>query len=210
MESSTKKSRCQRSAAAISRIVVLYFVFIHCAVAAESASEYFTDAAHVDGNVTGGFGTQNMPRESSAQQEIRIENEVFCLALNIYFEARSEAEQGQLAVGYVVMNRVADRYYPNTVCKVVRQGGEDRRFRCQFSWWCDGRSDKPLDQKAWLKSLQLAISVYFGHSEDPTEGALWYHADYVNPYWSDALVLGNKIGQHLFYLKKKQPKYALN
>ena len=169
-----------------------------------------TTVAHVDSNMAGSFGTRHMEREPSEQQEIQIENEVFCLALNIYFEARSETEQGQLAVGHVVMNRVADRHYPSTVCNVVRQGGEKRRNRCQFSWWCDGQSDKPLNQKVWLKSLQLAIAVYFGHSEDPTDGALWYHADYVNPYWSDSLVLGNRIGQHIFYLKKTQPKYASN
>ena len=86
----------------------------------------------------------------------------------------------------------------------------DRLYRCQFSWWCDGQSDTPANQKAWLKSLKLAITVYFGHSEDPTNGALWYHADYANPYWSDTLIVGNKIGQHIFYLKKRQPKYASN
>ena len=210
MERPTKRDRCQQSIVVILFIVTLHLLSTPIAVAAESANKRPTMAARVDSNTAGSLETQSVEREPSAQQEIQIDNEVRCLALNIYFEARSEGEQGQLAVGHVVMNRVADRHYPSTVCNVVRQGGEKRRNRCQFSWWCDGEPDKPLNQKAWLKSLKLAITVYFGHSEDPTNGALWYHADYANPYWSDTLIVGNKIGQHIFYLKKRQPKYASN
>ena len=143
-------------------------------------------------------------------ETLEISEEVECLAKNIYFEARSEPEQGQLAVGHVVMNRVAHKRYPNSVCTVVKQGGEKRRHRCQFSWWCDGRPDLPMNQKAWQRSLILAMAVHEGRSKDPTGGALWYHADYVNPVWSSMLVLGKKIGQHLFYLSKKQPVYAMN
>ncbi|MEW8301322.1 MAG: cell wall hydrolase [Candidatus Thiodiazotropha sp.] len=140
----------------------------------------------------------------------QIDPEIECLARNIYFEARSESEQGQRAVGHVVMNRVAAKGYPNTICAVVKQGGEKRRNRCQFSWWCDGRSDQPMNKRAWRRSLELAKAIFSGRSKDPTDGALWYHADYVNPVWSTALVLGKKIGQHLFYLSKKQPVYAMN
>jgi hypothetical protein len=141
---------------------------------------------------------------------LEITKEIECLAQNIYFEARSESEQGQLAVGHVVMNRVAHGHYPNSVCGVVKQGGENKRYRCQFSWWCDGRSDLPKDKKAWRRSHELAKTIYMGYAKDPTGGALWYHADYVNPKWSTALVFGKKIGHHLFYLSKKQPVYALN
>jgi spore germination cell wall hydrolase CwlJ-like protein len=136
--------------------------------------------------------------------------EIECLAQNIYFEARSESEQGQLAVGHVVMNRVASKNYPNSICSVVKQGGERRRYRCQFSWWCDGRSDQPMNRKAWQRSLALAKAIYRGSSSDPTGGALWYHAEYVRPVWSSALVFARKIGQHLFYLSREQPAYALN
>ena len=69
-------------------------------------------------------------------------DELKCLALNIYFEARGEPESGQLAVGHVVM-------FPGTVCGVIQQGGALRRHRCQFSWWCDGRSDKPGNKRLW-------------------------------------------------------------
>jgi len=132
------------------------------------------------------------------------EKEVHCLALNIYFEARGESEIGQQAVGHVVMNRVEHSAYPDSVCGVVHQGGEQRLYRCQFSWWCDGQSDKPVDQKAWRQSLRLAQDIYLGFLEDTTDGALWYHATYVSPYWSKKLLQGPKIGQHIFYLKNSK------
>jgi spore germination cell wall hydrolase CwlJ-like protein len=125
--------------------------------------------------------------------------EIECLALNIYFEARGEPEAGQLAVGHVVMNRVNSERFPGTVCDVVQQGGELRRYRCQFSWWCDGRSDKPGNKRLWEKSAELALNVYWGRSEDPTDGALWYHADYVKPFWRKSFERGPKIGRHIFY-----------
>jgi len=125
--------------------------------------------------------------------------EVTCLALNIYFEARSEPEAGKLAVGHVVMNRVASERFPSTVCDVVRQGGEVRRHRCQFSWWCDGQSDTPRNRAEWRRSVELALEIFWGRSEDPTGGALWYHADYVNPSWRASFVEGPKIGRHIFY-----------
>jgi spore germination cell wall hydrolase CwlJ-like protein len=125
--------------------------------------------------------------------------EIECLALNIYFEARGEPETGQIAVGHVVMNRVSSKRFPGTVCDVVQQGGELRRYQCQFSWWCDGRSDTPGNKRLWEKSAELALNVYWGRSADPTEGALWYHADYVKPYWRTKFERGPKIGRHIFY-----------
>ncbi len=126
-------------------------------------------------------------------------DEIKCLALNIYFEARSESEAGKLAVGHVVMNRVGSARFPGTVCDVVRQGGELRRHRCQFSWWCDGRSDTPRNKPEWLKSGEIALAVYWGRTDDPTAGALWYHADYVRPAWRKDFKRGPKIGRHIFY-----------
>ena len=73
------------------------------------------------------------------------------------------------------------------------------RYRCQFSWWCDGRSDKPRNKRLWERAAELALNVYWGRSADPTEGALWYHADYVKPYWRKDFERGPKIGQHIFY-----------
>ena len=129
-----------------------------------------------------------------------VTEDLNCLALNIYFEARSEPLDGKLAVGHVVLNRAANKNYPNKICEVVKQGGEKRRNRCQFSWWCDGRSDRPRDLQAWKESRVIARVVFWGYSVDPTDGALWYHADYVKPIWRLKLDRGPLIGRHQFYL----------
>ena len=136
---------------------------------------------------------------AGAAAGIDVKSELECLALTIYFEARGEPDEGKLAVGHVVMNRTQHPLFPPRVCMVVRQGGDKLRNRCQFSWWCDGRSDWPRDRQAWTKSRALAGLIYWDYSRDPTAGALWYHADYVRPAWRRNLTLGPKIGRHVFY-----------
>jgi spore germination cell wall hydrolase CwlJ-like protein len=135
-----------------------------------------------------------------AKAAIDLKSELNCLALNIYFEARGESLIGMRAVAHVVMNRVDDPRFPDTICGVVRQGGESKLHRCQFSWWCDGRSDRPKHDKAWERSKALARAVFWGYSPDPTDGALWYHSRKARPIWRKALVRGPAIGRHIFYL----------
>ena len=135
-----------------------------------------------------------------SQAEMDVTGEITCLAKNIYFEARSEPDDGKRAVGHVVLNRVDDPRFPNSVCEVIKQGGDRKLNVCQFSWWCDGRSDEPENPRAWEQSKALAQSVFWGATADPTAGALWYHADYVKPRWAKALSRGPKIGRHIFYV----------
>ena len=127
-----------------------------------------------------------------------------CLALNIYHEARGEPLEGKIAVGQVVMNRVGDPDFPAGVCEVVKQGGERPRDRCQFSWWCDGLSDRPDDAGAWQDSKGLAGKILAGGLEDPTRGALWYHVDLVTPDWQMDIVRRGKIGRHVFYVRQSR------
>jgi len=128
-----------------------------------------------------------------------------CLALTVYHEARGESDAGMRAVANVVMNRVEDPDFPDTVCDVTQEGGEQQRYRCQFSWWCDGRSDQPRDQKSWEDSYRIALEVYWNHQgRDVTGGALWYHADYVAPSWRRVFAPGPTIGNHIFY-RRAQP-----
>ena len=131
---------------------------------------------------------------------------VMCLAMNLYHETRGETLAGNIAVGYVTMNRVADPRYPDTVCGVVHQAkyhGWDLvnpiRNRCQFSWYCDGLSDNPQDGKAMLESVILAQHVIAGTVTDISQGATHYHAKYVNPYWADDMTVVLEVGQHIFY-----------
>ncbi len=133
---------------------------------------------------------------------IDLSQSLDCLALNIYHEARGESLDGQVAVAQVVMNRVGDAEFPGQVCEVVREGGEWPRDRCQFSWWCDGRVDRPDDLAAWTGSRDLARRILAGSVDDPTGGALWYHADHVSPAWDMDIVRQAKIGRHVFYSRK--------
>ncbi len=133
---------------------------------------------------------------------IDLSQSLDCLALNIYHEARGESLDGQVAVAQVVMNRVGDAEVPGQVCEVVREGGEWPRDRCQFSWWCDGRGDLPDDLVAWTGSKDLARRILAGSVDDPTGGALWYHADHVTPDWDMEIIRQAKIGRHVFYRRK--------
>lgn len=125
-----------------------------------------------------------------------------CLAMNIYWEARSEKPDGQMAVAAVTLNRVGHEEFPDTVCGVVKQGGE-RRNQCQFSWWCDGRKDIPDDPAAWHRARLIARNALEGKLADPTAGALYYHAAYVTPLWADGKKRTARIGRHVFYTAKK-------
>jgi spore germination cell wall hydrolase CwlJ-like protein len=145
------------------------------------------------------------------------QRQVSCLASNIYFEARSEPVDGQIAVAFVTLNRVASQDFPNTICDVVKQKSRverigDRRIVCQFSWYCE---TKPKGQyynmlltndttKKYNDVLEVAIHVYANQEKliDPTNGSLFYHADYVRPNWRnlDRHVI---IGRHIFYRVKE-------
>ena len=134
-----------------------------------------------------------------------------CLALNTYHEAKNQSMIGQVATAQVVMNRVADSRYPNTVCEVVKQGpkykGSDVpvRHKCQFSWFCDGKSDEPKkDSKEWFKAQDYARIVLSGRiALDVTEGATHYHATYVKPSWAKTKTRTTRIESHIFYRWEK-------
>jgi N-acetylmuramoyl-L-alanine amidase len=133
------------------------------------------------------------------------EPEVWCLAQNIYYEARGSNLADQAAVADVVLNRVKDDRYPDTICAVVKQGkqyadGRMVRNRCQFSWYCDGKSDYPRDKDAWVAAQQTAYMMfYYDDYRGITQGATHYHAHYVGPEWARDLQLVGRIGVHIFY-----------
>jgi len=137
--------------------------------------------------------------------------EMWCLAQNIYYEARGSNRADRMAVADVVINRVQHTYYPNTICEVVKQGKKKPSWKdpnkmvmvrnaCQFSWYCDGKADIPQDMDAWVEAQQIAYNMLI-HSDarGVTEGATHYHADYVSPSWAKDFHLVGRIGVHIFY-----------
>ncbi len=130
-----------------------------------------------------------------------------CLARAIYFEARSESREGQVAVANVIMNRKANRYFPDTVCRVVNQGAE-RRTGCQFSFRCDGQSDVPREKKPWRVAMNIADQVMEGKLRvNRLRGVTHYHAEYVSPKWAKQFRRVAKIGKHIFYVAPKIASY---
>jgi spore germination cell wall hydrolase CwlJ-like protein len=131
--------------------------------------------------------------------------ELECLAKNIYFEARNQSETGQLAVGLVTLNRVADKRFPNTICRVVTQGrtwkGFPVRNKCHFSWYCDGLSDRIRNKRAYNQAVRIAKQAIRMHNIgfDITLGSTHYHAKTVSPFWKDTKTYMMTIDDHLFY-----------
>jgi spore germination cell wall hydrolase CwlJ-like protein len=140
------------------------------------------------------------------------DEEVQCMAKNIFFEAAIESTAGKLAVAQVTLNRVDSHRFPNTVCEVVYEGPHytardgqllPKRDRCQFSWYCDGKHDDPREgSRLWKDSQELAKYILLKKDEllDITDGALHYHASYIRaPKWAARKTVTTKIDQHIFY-----------
>ncbi|MCO5060218.1 MAG: cell wall hydrolase [Rhizobiaceae bacterium] len=122
-----------------------------------------------------------------------------CLAQGIYFEARGENLKGQAAVAQVILNRVRNPTYPNTICGVVYQN-KTWRNRCQFSFACDGARDRVRSPGHYRTAQDIAMAVTAGKIFIPEVGsATHYHATYVHPRWSRTMEKMKKIGLHIFY-----------
>ena len=141
-------------------------------------------------------------------------NEIFCMAQNIYFESGNQPLAGKVAVGQVVLNRLEHSNYPDTMCDVIYQAKWKEnwlgnmhpiRNQCQFSWFCDGKSDEPKrDSKEWFKAKDYARIVLSGRiALDVTEGATHYHATYVRPAWAKTKTRTTRIEKHIFYRWEK-------
>ncbi len=137
-------------------------------------------------------------QKAIAQRRVQLAEEN-CLARAVYFEARSESELGQVAVAKVILNRVKDPEFPNTICGVVYQGS-GRRNSCQFSFACDGLPDDVKSASAWAKAKSVAKKTIAGDAKVAAlTTATNYHADYVKPKWAKSMKRLVKIGRHIFY-----------
>jgi spore germination cell wall hydrolase CwlJ-like protein len=122
-----------------------------------------------------------------------------CLAQAIYYEARSESEEGQRAVAQVVLNRVRHPAWPNSVCGVVYQGPLRPGGGCQFTFTCDGSLRFPARGEGWARARRLATEALAGRVFEPVGLSTFYHANYVMPAWAPRLLKTAVIGSHLFY-----------
>lgn len=128
----------------------------------------------------------------------KISAEYDCLTQAVYYEAGSESSEGKLAVAEVILNRVADHRYPNSVCEVVFQGAT-RTTGCQFTFTCDGALARKPNPAKWEKAKAIAAHAMMDLHERRTSNATHYHATYVDPIWNVGLVRTQKIGAHIFY-----------
>lgn len=127
-----------------------------------------------------------------------------CLAQAIYHEARGESAAGQLAVANVIVNRARSDKYPSSLCGVIYQGANNGRYRCQFTFACDGRDDAPGERQAWARSMSLAKDVYLEYATGAEIGAvpdsaLFYHTTSVRPSWAYTYSRVAEVGAHIFY-----------
>lgn len=125
-----------------------------------------------------------------------------CLATALYFEARGEGVEGQVAVAEVILNRVANAEYPSTICGVVNQASTQG---CQFSYVCDGKSDAIGDRPAFDQAGRIARAMMDGAPRRLTAGATHFHTPQVKPDWSRRFTKTATIGDHIFY---RQPGAA--
>ncbi|BCG89619.1 MULTISPECIES: cell wall hydrolase [unclassified Mesorhizobium] len=132
-------------------------------------------------------------------ESVFSKKEQACLANGIYFEARSESVRGQAAVAQVILNRVRNPAYPNSICGVVYQN--DSWFnRCQFSFACDGRKKRIDSPVAYKTAQDIAMAVTAGKIFIPEVGSsTHYYAQYVHPGWARTMQKMTKIGLHIFY-----------
>lgn len=195
-------------------VVAAIAVFAHSSSVAQSETQNYLKEATIITSET----------EDNYRQypDLIDSKEANCLALNVYYEARSDNLAGMYAVSDVVLNRVRDDRYPNTICEVVYQGPtreswktkqdpdlpEDQRKynpvrnMCQFSWYCDGKDDIPDDETGWATAQYVAGSILYANKHRGiTEGSTHYHATYVKPRWAHDRGMNHvgRIGTHIFY-----------
>lgn len=153
-----------------------------------------------------------------------------CMRTNMYYEARNQkSDDAYIAVGYTVKNRAGSKGYPSSLCGVVKEkrfAKRKNRWVCQYSWFCDGKSDEPaltiavkqkvkgkwvtkivpntIERAAWDRAGQLAIKVMRNEVDNPIGNATMYHATYVSPAWDfKKLKQVAHIETHVFYSTKK-------
>jgi spore germination cell wall hydrolase CwlJ-like protein len=195
------------------RAIAVAFVLVLATAGAAVAYNPHTDdvAARATPVVTQDIAPQPMralaalPSPSEVAM-VKMLAEQTCLAEAMYYEARGDGVRGEEAVAEVVFNRMRDANYPGTICGVVYEGAH--HGQCQFSFACDANGHARKEPGAWATARYLAAEILNGYVPlgDVTGGATSYHADYVDPGWSD-MVQTATVGNHIFY--RRAPRHAI-
>ncbi|QAY78455.1 cell wall hydrolase [Sphingosinicella sp. BN140058] len=149
------------------------------------------------------FAAMPNPRASAtvfrAGSVVDQQRSLQCLAEAVYYEARSESEDGQRAVAQVVLNRARHPAYPGTVCGVVYQGPLKAGGGCQFTFTCDGSLGQPPSGVSWLRARRIASEALAGSVYAGVGYATHYHTQQVLPFWAYKLAKVAVVGSHNFY-----------
>jgi spore germination cell wall hydrolase CwlJ-like protein len=143
-------------------------------------------------------GSPAQPFDISPASHDDVQSALECLTSAVYYEARSESEDGQRAVAQVVLNRVRHPAFPKTVCGVVYQGS-NRTTGCQFTFTCDGSLRRAREPFAWGRARKIAAAALAGYVFAPVGLATHYHTTAIHPWWADAMSKAVTIGAHIFY-----------
>lgn len=133
-----------------------------------------------------------------------MDDAITCLSRTIYWEAKGGASEEMEAVASVVLNRLGHEGFPDTVCEVVKQGSE--KSPCQFSWWCDGRSDQVEEESRYTIAKDIARKALNQELPDSTNGALFFHDHSASADWSKTYIKTKQIGEFVFYKPKNAVK----
>ena len=145
--------------------------------------------------------TLNDPPEAAPVLRPLYFGELHCLAEAIYFEARGEKATGQQAVAEVIINRVNSDKFPDKICEVVTQGGNNKN-KCQFSFNCDGLPESISEKDAYAEVRMLAFRAMQGEIKPVAGGATYFHATWANPRWAGVFEKTAEIGSHVFYQER--------
>lgn len=138
------------------------------------------------------------PRFVAASQPDAFNRALDCLTAAVYYEARSQSLDGQEAVAQVVLNRVRNPAFPNSVCGTVYEGSS-RSTGCQFTFTCDGSMAARIEPNAWERARRVAEAALNGFVYTPVGSATYYHTTAVSPWWAPKLTRVAQIGAHIFY-----------
>lgn len=189
------------------RLATIYVTFVVCIVAMFGVYRLSLVPATTQLTLDLEVETISSPRAFFIGYPV-TSDDVECLALNIYHEARGEEPDGMYAVADVVMYRVMHYDFPDTVCSVVKAGiyspwspDIPNKWQCSFTWFCDRESDIPKEPEAYAAAEYVARQVLFDEEYVPVVSyALYYHADYVYPAWAPGKTVVARVGNHIYYM----------